>query len=123
MDKKYYEVPEELREQLQEILGLETSLYDLEQSLKNKTSLFWTRVEQILDARGKILKYDKISKKIEVIDNTKEKDEEALKGILSGKFPPLASHEVSMSTKKGGSALPRIRARGSSLLEKLGIKF
>jgi len=119
MDKKYYDVPEELNEQLQEILQLEASSYDLNQELKNKSAIFWTKAEQILDVRGQILKYNKPSKKIEVIDNTKEIDQKMLEGILAGQFAPAANHKVNMSTEKMGTALPRIGIPKRSLFDRI----
>lgn len=116
MAKQTIQVPAELQPKFNEIVEIEQKLYDLKHEFEIKVRQCWFEAETLLNLRGKVLKYNKEKKVIEVIEDAKEKDAEMLAKIRGGQATPVVPPGM-------GSPLPRIFGQRPSIWQRIKNSF
>jgi len=109
MAKQIIPVPEKFAAQFQELVDLDTKIYDLKQEHTIKSTVLWTEVEKELNLRGRAIKFDKDTFTIKVFDNTKDEEEEFLKRVREGKIKPFNKIPMNIDEMSMGKALPQMR--------------
>lgn len=124
MAKKNIPVPHEFMERFDEILRIEKSIYDLKRELDIKSSSLWLDFEKKFDLRGQVLKYNKDTKEVEVMERDNKAEEKViLDKIRAGQMSPVAGHQGSVSTEQMGNALPRLHMKKTSLWGRIRNSF
>lgn len=116
MAKQIIQIPEDLQTKFDEICRLEDENYDRQREFDIKVRQLWFDVESRFNIRGKLVKYNKKDRVVEVVDDSKEEDRKMLDKIREGKAEPY---------NPMGSPLPKVfpTAKKPSLWKRIANSF